>query len=245
MWLTYGLDRGITKRPVMVLPYGGTFRSCVVYILDTLRERGNYPAAPETLGVEGRWLAKVVWEAIGEVVVAPQLTMAWLKTIATITNRGNKPVRWTAPSGFPVVQGYPLVKATRVKTLLFGVRIDPVLSVEVPDTLDKTAQTNGLTPNFIHSMDGAALSGAVNLAAERGVGSFAMIHDSFGTHAADAAILAEALRDAFVDMYISNDVLANFRDSALTPDEAKDVPPPPFVGGLDLEGVRSSPYFFS
>jgi hypothetical protein len=31
-WLDFGIDRKITKRPVMVLPYGGTFTSCRGYV---------------------------------------------------------------------------------------------------------------------------------------------------------------------------------------------------------------------
>lgn len=39
-WLKLGFDRKLTKRPVMVLPYGGTRFSCREYIEDYLKD--NY-----------------------------------------------------------------------------------------------------------------------------------------------------------------------------------------------------------
>lgn len=38
-WLSYGIDRKTTKRPVMVLPYGGTFKSCLDYVRESVRDR--------------------------------------------------------------------------------------------------------------------------------------------------------------------------------------------------------------
>jgi hypothetical protein len=39
-WINFGIDRKITKRPVMVLPYGGTFTSCRGYVRAAVEERG-------------------------------------------------------------------------------------------------------------------------------------------------------------------------------------------------------------
>ena len=84
----------------------------------------------------------------------------------------------------------------------------------------------------------------VNLAAGNGVGSFAMIHDSFGTHAADVPMLNACLREAFIELYLDNDPLAMFRDETqlLT---TTALPSLPKKGELDLTAVRESEFFFA
>jgi DNA-directed RNA polymerase len=69
-----------------------------------------------------------------------------------------------------------------------------------------------------------------------------MIHDSYGTHAHNTPKLAKLLREAFVEIYTENDVLAQFRSSAL--EVLDEVPEPPKRGTLDLNQVLDSKYFF-
>jgi hypothetical protein len=70
------------------------------------------------------------------------------------------------------------------------------------------------------------------------VTQFAMIHDSYGTVAADMDMLAACLREAFIDMYEENNVLEQFLLSL--PEEVRaDCPPLPAMGSLALDG--SSP----
>jgi DNA-directed RNA polymerase len=75
-----------------------------------------------------------------------------------------------------------------------------------------------------------------------------MIPDSYGTHAADTEMLAACLRHAFVERYKNNDVLANFREEIVQligPDQAKELPPIPAKGSLDLDQVKESTFFFA
>lgn len=111
--------------------------------------------------------------------------------------------------------------------------------------IDTAAQKRGIAPNFVHGMDASALVLAVNEAKQHGVDSFALIHDSFGTHAADSARLAESLREAFVRLYEDHDVLEAFREEVqgCLPDTV--LPPTPQRGTLDLGLVRHSKYFFA
>jgi DNA-directed RNA polymerase len=66
-----------------------------------------------------------------------------------------------------------------------------------------------------------------------------MIHDDYGTHAADAQKLFMLIRTSFVDMYTNHDPIADF--AALYPE----CPPPPAKGDLDINEVIYSDYFFS
>ena len=88
------------------------------------------------------------------------------------------------------------------------------------------------------------LARRVRKAQEYGVGDFAMVHDSYGTLAADCNILFQALRAAFVEMYEDNDVFAQFKE-ALDGSLDAPLPEPPARGDLDLMRVMESDFFFA
>jgi DNA-directed RNA polymerase len=244
-WGRYGVDRKITKRPVMVLPYGGTQRSCFDYVYDAVKERGGYPFNDEDLHKASVFLGGVVWASIGEVVVAARLAMGWLKAAAGVASKAGLPLHWKTPSGFPVIQAYPQMTSHRVECYLFGSRMQPRLDVADDDKLDARRQMNGIAPNFVHSLDAAALIDTVNRARAAGVTKFAMIHDSYGTTAAQSALLATNLREAFVGMYEGPDVMGGFLNDAVPETLRGSAPSAPFVGGLDLKQVLKSDYFFA
>lgn len=249
-WSQLPINRKLTKRPVMVLPYGGTPISARKYIDEYLDEaglRGNkLPWSEEDHQQALTYITRLVWDAIGEVVVAAREAMGWLQKAARLAAAEGMPVVWTTPLGFPVVQAYPETKSRRVDTKLAGSVLKLSMSEET-DRLDKNKQRNGVSPNFVHSMDATHLCLSVVFAMDMGVKGFAMIHDSYGTHAADADTLAAALRDAFIHLYTENDVLEDFRNSIaeLLPEgNLKNLPPIPDKGTLDLEQVRYSSFFF-
>ena len=246
-WYKFGIDRSITKRPVMVLPYGGTLSSCQKYVLEAAQKKiaaGTPNPFGDDLFSASNWLGGRVWSAIGEVVVAARLAMGWLQaTTRTISAEG--PIKWTTPSGFVVVQAYPELKKQRIDTTLLGSRFAPQLHEEVPDTIDRRRQANGIAPNFVHSLDAAALTLTVVRAANAGMTKFAMIHDSYGTTAAQAPALADTLRRSFVAMYSGESVLEVFKAEVVPEHLAHRVSSVPMVGGLSLQDTHNSAYFFA
>ncbi len=76
--------------------------------------------------------------------------------------------------------------------------------------------------------------------------AFAGVHDSFWTHAADVPTMARNLRRTFVDLH-SQPLLQQLLEEFQTrfPDLAKQFPPLPTTGNLDLNEVLDSEYFFS
>ncbi len=252
-WLDFGINRKTTKRQVMVLPYGGTRRSCgeytFQYILDHIEERrtkGVEPADPwgEDMRAASKFLSGLIWEAIGETVVKAREAMDWLQSCARIAAKHNVALTWTSPVGFPVRQFYHERKEKRVKTRMGDSAI--VLSVrESTKKLDRQRQTNGIAPNFVHSLDAAALMRSVNSALDEGIRSFAMVHDSYGVHAADAVLMSSILRESFVDLF-SEDILGSFREELLARlPKGTRLPKAPEPGTLDIEAVLESPYFFA
>lgn len=245
-WLDFGINRKITKRPVMVLPYGGTFRSCMQYVAEAVHEKiagGTENPFGDELRPNINLLARMVWDSIGDVVVAARQAMDWLQKVARICTKHGHPLIWTTPSGFPVYQSYMDLTHRRVKTRLQG-SIVFLSTQEETDTIDGSKQALAVSPNFVHSLDAAAMMLTIDLALDNGVEQFAMIHDSYGTVAADMDMLSACLRHAFVDMYTDHHVLAELL--AGLPEEVRaECPPPPPLGTLDIKEVLESEFFFA
>lgn len=255
-WLEFGIDRKITKRSVMVLPYGGTYMSCKDYVEEAVLEAGRpLPADPKDrkeFSLAIHFLAKVIWQAISKVVVGARECMSWIQACTRLAVKTDLPLNWGVASGMRVQQAYHNVSLKKVKVRLFNTEVYLKLAVDSAAAdgaaLDATRQIMGVAPNFVHSMDAAALVKCVNLSATNGITAFAMIHDSYGTLAADTGMLGACLRHAFVDMYKEHNVLEEFRAgivAMLPPDLADKVPPCPTMGALDIDSVLCSDFFFA
>ncbi len=235
------LCRDLVKQPVMTLPYGVTRSGMRDQVLVKMKKLGiadDWELAD--------WFAGILWECIGEVVVAARAAMDWLKDASKVASSAGTPVSWSTPAGFPVLQEYREEQGVRVQAHLGGRLTNLVVNI-AGTKLDRRRQTLGISPNFVHSCDASHMMLTTCLAAENGITSFAMIHDSYGTHAGNTAILAAALRQAFVDQY-SGDVLGAFRQELaeqLPPEAAADLPELPPAGDLDLNLVLDSAYFFA
>lgn len=256
--LDLGIDRKTTKRQVMVLPYGGTMDSCREYTEAWLKARlaaGDAPLVlPDGTSVRAasRFLAEHIWEAIGATVIKAREGMAYLQAVARLANRAGQPLRWTSPLGLPVVQAYRERQGKRVKTRLGDSLIYLTLSEDKPRTLAKARQQTAIAPNYIHSLDAAALMRTVCRCHADGITAFAMIHDSYGTLAADSEALAYHLREAFVELFggpenllarWSREVLHDVPVALLREENA--LPPLPTFGTLDVADVRRSAFFFA
>ena len=253
--LAFGINRKTTKRQVMVLPYGGTYQACCEYTLDHLSERveaGEGSADginAENVFPASRFLALLIWDSIGETVIAAKAAMSYLQALAALAAGEGLPVVWQSPIGFLVSQAYYDMKEYRVKTRLGASIVRMTIREEGEEKkIDIRRQRNGISPNFVHSLDAAAMCRSICLALEGGVTSYMMIHDSYGVPAADAATMARCLRTAFVGMFTERDVLADLRESiaAMLPAEKHDkLPELPAKGNLDIRQVLQSVYFFA
>lgn len=237
LWLAHGINRTLVKRSVMTRPYGSTRFSCANFIVEDYLSAGKAPEfAREQYNAAATYLSHFVWDAIAAVVVKANEAMSWLqKAAGEIISDGNDEICWTTPSGFRVVQRYQKSNSHRIRTALCG-NAFLRLSVE-QDEADKAKHRNGIAPNFIHSFDAAHLQLTTVAAAADGL-ALAMIHDDYGTHAADAPRLARLIRETFVDMYEKHKPLDEFA-------EAYGLKDPPQPGTLDIRQVLQSTYFFA
>lgn len=259
LWLRSGLvDRSLCKRPVMTFGYGSEKYGFAQQLHEKAREaihadttgtlRALFSTQDDpprsTLFPACAYLARCIWDALQVVSVSAFEGMAWMRACAKVISKdAGQPVRWVVPgTGFPVSQGYVEQTRKQAETILAGSVFKPSIYVDTGKTAWKK-QTSSVAPNVVHSLDAAALMLTVNMAAAEGVEHFAMIHDSYGTLAGDAQVLARCTRAAFHQLYTQQDVVGElhrqFREQCLV------VPPPPPKGDLDLGQVLVSPYFFS
>lgn len=257
------IDRSTTKRQVMTLPYGATFNSCIEYTRVWMKKQTNidfgFPGKTHLSTEDAKLaqkefrrlsivLAHYIWDSISETVVKARQAMDYLQKMVSLTNKLNEAVWWTTPCGLPVKQEYHDYKPLEIKTLL-GDKVTKLISYDEPVGLDKVKQRNSISPNFIHSLDASGLMKTVSKCAnDHSIHSFAMIHDSYGTHAADAPVLARVLRETFVEMFDDKDLLKNFEDELLMryPKlQTEELPPRPEFGKLEVRAVKDSLYFFS
>jgi len=249
-WLDFGVKRGCTKRPCMVLPYGGRQYSFSDFVMDYLteeKEKGNMHPFEEDAFKACILLAKVIWQSIGEVVHAATDAMGWLQKASRVASSEGLPIRWDTPVNFPVLQAYKETKPYRIETKLLGSTFRPMLHKET-GKIDKNRQANGISPNFVHSIDAAHMMLTIDVAKQCDIHSFAMVHDSYGTHAADAETLWWCLRKAFVEMYSQTDVLEDFRVDLLDilpAGKHNQIPDTPEKGSLDIAQVEDSEFFFN
>lgn len=236
-WITHGMNRSLVKRSVMTLPYGSTRFSCADFIVgDYLKAGKAKEFEKQEYRKAAQYLSHFVWEGIGEVVVKAREAMAWLQSSAReIIKRGNEEITWVVPSGFPVCQTYAVQESHRIRTNLCG---NAFLRINIDtEEADLNRHKNGIAPNFIHSHDASHLAMTTVTAAQAGM-ALAMIHDDYGTHAADAQGLYVMIREVFVAMYEGYSPLEDMQ-------ERYSLSAPPQKGDLDLRLVLQSPYFFS
>jgi len=240
-WLLHGITRSLVKRSVMTLPYGSTRFSCADFIVGDYLAKGKATEfSRDEYDRAARYLSFPVWQAIGDVVVKAREAMGWLQQVASLLIRsGEQSIRWYAPTGFPVLQQYWEVNEHRINTKLCG--NTKIVCYSETDDPSRSKHRNGIAPNFVHSLDAAHMTLTTVAAGKAGITSLAMIHDDYGTHAADAQAMYHIIREVFVDMYSTHSPLDDLRNRYA----AYGLPPTPQQGNLDIREVLSSEFFFS
>lgn len=248
IWLSFGVTRKVTKRPTMTLAYGAKeygFREQIMD--DTIEADIIENGEGSVFNKYNKWqasayMAKLIWEAVGQTVVKAVEGMKWLQDCARMVTKKGNVVTWVTPMGLPVQQSYMKVETRQVQIRCAGKRIR-LYGCEPTGNVDTKAQASGIAPNFIHSMDASHLQLTVLNSLKAGIKHFAMIHDSYGCPVSQAQTMYEVVRQSFVDIYTENDVLENFRkDMQLLSD--KELPPVPSKDSLDIQQVLESPYIF-
>jgi DNA-directed RNA polymerase len=168
----------------------------------------------------------------------------WFSDVAALFSDRSLPIQWTNPLGMPIKQWYDDHNHYCVRTRI-GEKFRQVGLRSSSGKVNRRKMRSAFAPNFIHSLDAAAMMRTMVLAKDLGVRNVACNHDSFASVAADSPALAEATRKSFCELF-SNDVLANLRAELVKQLPYDTVLPDlPQYGDLDVSLVLKSPYFFS
>jgi DNA-directed RNA polymerase, mitochondrial len=256
--LAHGVNRSLVKRNVMTYSYSSKkFGMAQQQLEDTMKPleyrvlAGDLPEHP--FGADNgysasRYLASIIYDTIESVVSKPAEAMRFLQGIARTLAHEGKPLVWTTPLGFPVVLRYPVMDTTRLSLFLHDrgvkLRVMPATLVEGKG-IDKARAANAVAPSFVHSMDACHLHMVALRATQEGM-SLALVHDSFGCHAADADKFRDIIREEFVSLY-SEDVLAEVLREATeqVSTNRHRLPTLPTYGSLDIKKVLDAEYAFA
>jgi DNA-directed RNA polymerase len=191
------------------------------------------------------YLAGHIWESIAGVIQSARQVMDYIKSIADVYADHKKHMEWVTPTGWVVLQQYHEMQQKRIKTHISGEVVSLSFPKEKENSVHRHRTGLGSSPNFIHSLDAAAMTKTINKCVKAGMQDFAMVHDSYGTHSSNMIAMSEILREEFVTMYEEHDVLTDLRQHAIITLGTEDVPVPPSKGNLDLSNVLKSEYFFA
>lgn len=223
------LNRKVTKRTVMTVPYGVSVISARDYVRQELPKE-----LPE--GVSLSDVVKAIYQkAIPEVIPGPIRAMQFIqKSVYDVVKATDQThVRWVTPSGFTVVQDLRKEVAKVIKTKLLGSRVETSLRVPMPEP-DVAHHKGASAPNLIHSLDASLL----HLVFHKETRPFTVVHDCVLMRSCDMDEINADIRHVFVDLY----------DRALLRDWASQVGAPfddsVMINTLDIQDARHSPHLF-
>ena len=222
------LDRKVTKRTCLTIPYNATKHSNRAYIREALKEKGA-EFTPDELTL----IVDAVRGAMYEIFPGPMNVMDWIKReVGAAFKRGEDYLCWETPSGFVVKQNRRKFKTKRVELQILG-RCQIQLATD-PEGPDINGHKSSTAPNLIHSLDASILHRAFL----KFNAPFTVIHDSVLCRATDMSTLNRVVRETYCEIFSEGNPLMDFAKAIGAETE------PPVIGDLDIESVLSSTYFF-
>ena len=243
--LEFGITRKAVKRPVMIVPYAGTSRACKEYIKAEIVEHDALEFFGDDFKDALTLYSNTVWTSIGHIILKGREAMEYLGKLARaiIKVSNSKDIKWTTPNGFLVIQRKTKNNYVRIATPMgdtINIKRKIYTKLDVPTSKTNASKhKSSIAPNLVHSLDACHLQNTVNAMSEGT--SFAMIHDSYGTHASSSRELFNVLRREFVKIYQDGDIIDKF----LLQQPEVEVEGKPELGTLDLSEVLKSEHFFS
>jgi DNA-directed RNA polymerase len=237
--------RKIVKRNVMTLPYGGTKYGLGQQQIDDAKKHG----IEWLLYMEHRWgayMGRLVYDDCCVSLRRPMQLLSVFEDAGKFAEDDGRFLKWTVPvTNFPVVQNYTEGRVKKIwvqygppqgERLSTGYYINTfqiaVSFLEDPIP-SKNKQSQGASPNAIHSLDAAHLT----LTVYRADYPITTIHDSYGALLRDMPKLYKLVRETFVELYEADPLyeIMSAIEGDITSVE---------FGTLDLNLVKDSEYCF-
>lgn len=245
--LVHGVvNRKVIKQTVMTSVYGVTRIGARAQVQARLEEKllsepGTVvtPEKEKELFEASRYVANLTLDSLAEMFSSAREIMDWLADCAALVASQGQMMSWITPLGLPVMQPYRKSGTHTVRTILQTI----TLSVDDDDLpVSKQKQRSAFPPNFVHSLDATHMLMTTLKMKQQNI-TFAAVHDSYWTHAADIPAMNVAVRDCFVELY-EQPILESLYDSLSMRYPDLKFPPVPNRGSLDIKSVRGSSYFF-
>eukprot|EP00577_Skeletonema_sp_RCC1716_P004615 CAMPEP_0113419448 /NCGR_PEP_ID=MMETSP0013_2-20120614/26785_1 /TAXON_ID=2843 ORGANISM="Skeletonema costatum, Strain 1716" /NCGR_SAMPLE_ID=MMETSP0013_2 /ASSEMBLY_ACC=CAM_ASM_000158 /LENGTH=1175 /DNA_ID=CAMNT_0000306831 /DNA_START=111 /DNA_END=3638 /DNA_ORIENTATION=+ /assembly_acc=CAM_ASM_000158 len=238
------IDRGVVKRTVMTSVYGVTYIGARNQIEEKIEEKledkgHDIDEIESEINTSCGYLASLTMEVMGQKFKGARDTMDWLTACARLIAAQGQPVAFISPIGVPVVQPYRQKRPFTVVTLLQNVVLtndSDMLPVH------RQRQVSAFPPNYVHSLDSSHMILTAIEMQKRGL-YFSAVHDSYWTHPCDIEEMNAILRESFINLY-NQPLLQDLKKMWELRYPSIIFPDCPELGDLDLDDVRSAPYFF-
>lgn len=237
------VDRSLTKRAVMTTAYGVTSRGIVDQIFD-LQKKKKWEWDYDFI----KYTAGMIEEAISQSVIGAVQGMDFLKECSRVVAKSKQEVKWMTPNGFTVIQTYEKTKRQSIKCFSGVVNLKVMNGTGEVDT---AKGTSSVAPNYIHSFDASHLCMTTVTSKENGINNFAMIHDSFGTHACDVDTLVDSLLLELQNIYsidnlqVFKEEMEEILENSGNAELIDNLPDLPVYGEFDLSILSKAEYAFS
>ena len=237
--------RKIVKRNVMTLPYGGSAYGLGNQQMSDARKHG----IDLLILLEHKWasfMGRAVFDDAKISLKRPMQLLSVFEQAGKVAETENTFLGWTVPiTNFPVVQNYTNGEVKKVwiqygppegqrlsTTRYINTLQVNICFLECP-VYAKKRQSQGASPNAIHSLDAAHLM----LTVAKADFDMVTVHDSFGSLLPDLPELFILVRETFVELYEANPLDQLMKDIK---GDLTDVE----IGTLDVREILDSEYAF-
>lgn len=238
-WKDFDITRSMAKKPVMTFVYGSTLLSTMDTLAMDLADMGIEPIKDSSgkilfsLNALATPVGKALRKGVADTVPESAKMMKFMQSV--VRKHKDITMQWVTPVGVPVVNW---AEGSMVKRLhIHSMGVESITMMVRDNQYNTRAASNGIVPNFVHSMDSAHLCKTINDFS----GSILPIHDSFATHPSDVAEMHKSLRSTFIDMYKQYDLVEDFMKVNEVDTEEYKVP---LQGNLELDTIKSSRFMF-
>lgn len=223
--------RDLTKRCVMTLAYGATYRGRMDFVREFMSGHQDDPIVAvyknKMVSIITYMIDKSLNALAGEALGA----MKFIQEVAAHHVKKSNTWIYTTPLGLEVDNFIPKINYRKIKFMTYYIRLR-----EPTAKADLTKIKLCSSPNYVHSLDACHL---IKVILASGLNDFMAIHDDIGVHPSDTDKLFKVIREQFIDLYKDKDYFKEL--SAEINNEIVLNKPNP----LDIDAVLQSEYFFA
>ena len=171
------IRKGISKRGTMTKAYDAGVKCIANIIYTDCYDAGMTTKYGITKSIAKR-LSKDLVDTYNSICSGPVAVKDYLQALVDhrLIEMKLSDVRWTTPSGFPVISSKWITDKRQIRVKI----LDETIGLVYREVTKRPAVheiISGISPNYVHSMDASHMSLVINRLHEEGITSFGAIHD--------------------------------------------------------------------